>query len=89
MPMVPTNLQKAIAQAFKDMRDFTQSTGDNSDAAIDKLALDLSLAIDTYIRSATVMTAGGGPVTGVGTGPTAVVQVIGAAAPVISSGNIT
>lgn len=87
--MVPTTLQAQIEKAFKDMRDFTQKNGDNSDAAIAQLAADLTAAIDAYIRSATVTSQGVGAVTGVGTGPTAVVQVIGLAAPVGTTGIIT
>ena len=89
MPMVPATLQAQIEQAFKDMRDLTQSNGDNSDAAIEQLAADLTVAIDAYIRSATVISTGSGAVIGVGTGPTAVVQVIGLASPVGTTGNIT
>ena len=89
MPMVPTTLQAQIEQAFKDMRDLTQSDGDNSDAAIAQLAADLTVAIDAYIRSATVISTGAGGVTGTAVGPTGAAVVVGLAPLVSSQGNIT
>jgi len=86
-------LQADIEAAFKKLRDAAKQdateAGDNSDQVILQVSMDLALAIHKYVLSATVMTSGGGPVTGVAAplAPTGAAPVI-AAATTISSGNL-
>lgn len=67
MSLNKSSLQSAIKSAFKNMKD---SDGDE-EATLDTLSGKLAEAIDTYVKSATIMyTSGlvappnGGPVTG-------------------------
>jgi|TARA_R110002096_G_scaffold432912_2_gene650547 hypothetical protein len=52
MPLNQPKLMQDIKSAFEAQK---SNTG-NQDAAIAKIALDLSIAIDTYVRSGTVIT---------------------------------
>ena len=86
-------LQADIEAAFKKLRDSAKQdateAGDNSDQVIMKVSLDLALAIHNYVLSATVMTSGGGPVTGMAAplAPTGAAPVV-AAATTTSTGNL-
>ena len=86
-------LQADIEAAFKKLRDSAKSdateAGDNSDQVIAQVSLDLAMAIHNYVLSATVMTNGGGPITGMAAplAPSGAAPVVGAAT-TTSTGNL-
>jgi len=65
MPLNTPKLYNDIKRAF----DAQKNNTDNQDAAIAKIAKDLSMAIDVYVRSATVVTNPNQPVITATTAP--------------------
>lgn len=59
MALVPTVLEAQILAAFKKQAN-KQSEGDKPEDSQKELAADLAAAIDTYIKTATVTSAGVG-----------------------------
>lgn len=69
MPLIKPLLEQQIYAAFKKM----QSGAANTEAAQRELAKDLATAIDSYIKTATIIVPPGQVISGAGGGPAPVV----------------
>jgi hypothetical protein len=77
MPLVKIKLEQDIFLAFKRM----SNSGKDIDEAQKELAKDLASAIDSYIRSATIIVPPGQVITGAGGGLAPVVGATSAPSP--------
>ena len=77
MPLVKIKLEQDIFVAFKRM----SNSGKDIDEAQRELAKDLASAIDSYIRSATIIVPPGQVISGAGGGPAPVVGATSAPSP--------
>jgi len=69
MPLIKLLLEQQIYAAFKKM----QTSAKDADTAQKDLAKDLATAIDSYIKTATIIVPPGQMITGAGGGPAPVV----------------
>ena len=69
MPLIPILLEQQIYAAFKKL----QTTAKDSETAQRELAKDLATAIDSYIKTATIIVPPGQVISGAGGGPAPVV----------------
>jgi len=84
MPLMTPKLIQDIKKAFEAQK---KNTG-NQDAAIAKIALDLAMAIDSYVRSGTVITTVA-PGIAVATAGSPAAQVGATTAPGLGNGAVT